>query len=214
MPSSVSADTADRAVRLRDPTRARRSALFATTTRGARSSRRAALDRRRVSGCERSSDDDQQVRDRARLTRARDAFVLDRVAGALAQAGRVDQRERQAVDVDALGHQIARRARDVGDDRARRAGERVEQARLARVRPSDDRRPSALRGSAGRARASASSASIAPTHRVDRPRAAASGVDEVIALVRKIERRLEPRDQIEQRRVDLAAAASVSVPSS
>ena len=47
---------------------------------------------------------------------------------------------------------------------------------------------------------------------VDRPRnrsrrAVSSALDEVIALVRKIERRLEPRDQIEELRVDLRDAA-------
>ena len=55
------------------------------------------------------------------------------------ETGGVDQRDAQPLDVDDLGHQIARRARHVGDDGARRAGERVEQARLADVRLADDR---------------------------------------------------------------------------
>ena len=50
-------------------------------------------------------------------------------------------------------------------------------------------------------RASPSSAARPRDQRVDRPRQRA-GLDEVIALVGKIDRRLEPRDQIEQRRVD------------
>ena len=96
------------------------------------------------------------------------------VAGALAQAGGVDQRHRHAVDVDALGQQIARRAGHLGDDRARGAGERVEEARLARVRPADDdhrqpfaNHPAARARPRAARRASAMIASIA--------RAAASG---------------------------------------
>ena len=74
----------------------------------------------------------------------------------------------------------------------------VEQARLAGVRPADDRDLRSPRGSSGRA--------PRREQRVDRAaidvascRDGIVGVDEVIALFREIERRLEPARQIEQR---------------
>ena len=75
---------------------------------------------------------------------------------------------RKPVEVDALGHQIARRARDVGDDRAAAPSERVEQARLADVRRADDRdlqpfanQPAAPRRRRAARRSARTSASIA-----------------------------------------------------
>ena len=71
--------------------------------------------------------------------RAGDAFFLDRIRRHAAHACRIDERERHAADVDALGQQIARRPRNVGHDGARRAGEPVEQARLADIGTAHDR---------------------------------------------------------------------------
>ena len=73
-----------------------------------------------------------------RRARSRDAFGLHHVAGIAADTGGVHQRDRDPVDVDRLGQQIARRAGDFGDDRAAGAGERIEQRRLARVWAADD----------------------------------------------------------------------------
>ena len=69
--------------------------------------------------------------------RSRHALRLDVVVDA--KTRRIDERDAQPVEVDRLGDQIARRAGHVGDDRARRADQRVEQARLADVRLADDR---------------------------------------------------------------------------
>ena len=57
---------------------------------------------------------------------------------------RVDERDAQAVEVDAISDQIACRTRNVGHDGTRRAGERIEDARLTHVRPADDRDLEAL----------------------------------------------------------------------
>ena len=69
--------------------------------------------------------------------RAADAFAFDGV-GRFAQAGRVDQRQHDAVDVDRFAHEIARRAGNLGDDRALARGERIQKARFAGVRAADD----------------------------------------------------------------------------
>ena len=71
--------------------------------------------------------DEPDRRDLLRLARAIDAFHLDDV-GRLAQPGGIDQRHREAVEIDLLRQQIARRPRNRGHDRARAADERVEQA--------------------------------------------------------------------------------------
>ena len=76
---------------------------------------------------------------RARRVRPRDAFGLDGVAAVARRPAVSTSVTGTPVDVDGLGHEIARRAGNVGDDRAAGAGEPVEQARLAGVRPPDDR---------------------------------------------------------------------------
>ena len=84
-------------------------------------------------------DEQHQVGDVCAACRERATpFGLDDV-GRLAKAGGVDERDAKPVEIDRLGHEIARRARHLGDDRARRADERVEQARLPDVRRADDR---------------------------------------------------------------------------
>src|SRR6476661_945420 len=82
-------------------------------------------------------DNDRQRRDAARLISALDALDLDRVRG-VAQAGSVHERHGNAADVHALRQHVARRAWYGGHDRPRGAGQRIEQARLARIRPPDD----------------------------------------------------------------------------
>ena len=139
-PSPVSRRHAKDARRLR-----RRSArgsrdriLFDTISRlrpvvSSRSCRSSVVERRR------SVDDDQhQVGDIASACRARATPSASTTSSRRPQAGRVDERHAQAVDVHDFGHQIARRARHVGHDRARGADQRVEQARLADVRLADD----------------------------------------------------------------------------
>ena len=131
IPSSVSDETASAPGRRARPTPAARSLLLATTTRGLRA---VVVEQRAiVVGQQRRSDRARRSADPAaprRLPRARDAFFLDRVAGARAQP---------AVSTIVSGtpptstrsvKQIARRARHVRHDRARRAGEPVEEARL------------------------------------------------------------------------------------
>ena len=115
-----------------------------------------------------------------------------------------------ALEVDDLGHQVARRpwpsvtiARDEptsalkGSTCRRSAGRRWPPAVL-RERAARD----------GRRRAAPSCARRKPSRR-----AATSRLDEVIALVGKVDRRFEPRDQIEERRVELArSSASACLP--
>jgi hypothetical protein len=63
--------------------------------------------------------------------RACDSFRFDRVRGLAAHACRIDERDRNPFDVDDLGQQVSRGARDIGDDRTSRTGELIEQARFA-----------------------------------------------------------------------------------
>ena len=87
------------------------------------------------------------------------------------------------------------------------AGEAVEQARLASIRPAGDHdlhpfanQPAATRDAEQRVDVVERSTSIAV--------GCGLGVDEVIALVGKVQRRLEPRGEIEQALVDLADLAT------
>ena len=58
-----------------------------------------------------------QIRDAARLRRARHALAFDHVQR-VAPAGGVHQRQRQALDLDLLAHEVARGARDGGHNRS------------------------------------------------------------------------------------------------
>ena len=75
------------------------------------------------------------------LERAQLRVVLDPLAllALAAQAGGVDQQERAAVVLEHGVDRVARRARHLRDDRALGADERVEERRLADVRPAEDR---------------------------------------------------------------------------
>ena len=75
-------------------------------------------------------------------------FTFHHLLG-LADTGGVDQRDRDAADVAAFRQQVARRAGDLGDDRAVRADECVEQARLSNVGAADNERPDGLHESRG-----------------------------------------------------------------
>ena len=111
----------------------------------------------------------------------------------MSRTRRIDQRQRQPADVGLLGQQIPRRAGDRGDDRAVRIEQDVEQARLADVRRADNRHGRALADRRPRCglRGSASMRAITPA--IDLARFLRR--DEVIALLRKIQRRLELRDR-------------------
>ena len=82
-------------------------------------------------------DDERDGRALERALRARDALGLEAVRVG-SNAGRIDESNRYAVDDDALLDRIARRARDLGDDGALRAQQRVEQRRFSGIRRPDD----------------------------------------------------------------------------
>ena len=89
-----------------------KSILFATITRGfaavcAISARSSAL-----SALERSSTSTMSDATSRAPTAPRNALDLDRIRRRLADAGGIDERHRDALDVDRLGEQIARRARE------------------------------------------------------------------------------------------------------
>ena len=136
--------------------------------------------------------------------RPRDAFRLDWIARVV-KARSVHERHPQAVDVDDVGDEIAGRTGNFGDDRASAADKRVEQAGLAHVRgaDNDDLKPFANQPASASARE-------------ERARLVEQLLDclgdvarceEVIALVWKIDRGLEARDEIEQRGIDVANRA-------
>ena len=210
VPRPVIADTRDRVGSRSTP--ARRSALFETISALLSMALRdnvaiVLVQRLAIHRAQRSIRSDTVCACRARATPSASTLSCG-----LAKAGRVDERDPQAVEIDDFGHEIARRSWHVGDDRARRADERVEEARLADVRLADDRdlQPFADQPPAPRV---GEQPSRPLDERVDRCRQRA-GIDEVIALFGKIDRRFEPRDEIEQRRVDRRRSSRVSVPCS
>ena len=141
-----------------------------------------------------------EIRRLRRGARALNAFTLDDLLG-LADARGVDERDRDAADVAALGQQVARRAGDLRDDRAIGADECVEEARLSNVGAADDRDLAAFTNHAALTRAGEQRADLR-VHDGERG-AHFVGHDEVIALVREIERRFQLDDEIEQRLADL-----------
>ena len=172
-----------------------RSILFHTTTRGrdrGDAEQLAVVVGERPRSIEHH---DRQIGDANRGLRARDAFLLHDIRR-VANAGRIDQRQRQPADVGPLGQQVARRARDRRDDGAVGVQQRVEQARLADVRRADDRHGAPSRTSRPRSACASSASMRAITPAIASPRFLRR--HEVIALVREIERRLEPRDDVEQ----------------
>ncbi len=85
--------------------------------------------------------DERDVGTLRRLERAELGVVLDPlpVAPLAPQAGRVDQDERALAALEHGVHRVAGRARDLAHDQPLAAQERVDEARLADVRPAEDR---------------------------------------------------------------------------
>ena len=135
-------------------------------------------------------------RGRGRLSeRAVDARLLDGVVG-VPQAGGVGHAEQQLPNLDVLLDQVARRARDVGHDRALAAEQRVEQRGLARIRSAED--------DTGHTLAQNAAALIAFRHGIQpagRAVQQGSGIlkqDGVDVLIREIHHRVEVRDHADQ----------------
>ena len=166
----------------------------------------AGSDRRLALGeaARRVHDVEHEVRAAHLHARAPQALDLDHVVG-VAQARGVHDVDRQAVDVDPLAQQVARRARDLGDDRRVVARERVQQGRLAGVRPARDhdvqpvaQRPALARRVRDRREALAD---------LGEPVAHFLRLEELRVLVRKVDRRLDVGAQLhhaQRERPDLA----------
>ena len=155
-PSPVSADSLRRRLTVLDGQAAGRSLLFATTTRGTSTF---ASSSARSSGVERprpiEHDDDDARRSAAAAARARCLLLRSRRLASRTPA--VSTSVTGTPSMSTPRSQIARRPGHVGHDRAARADERVEQARLAGVRPARRARPCSPRGQARpRARVSSS----------------------------------------------------------
>src|SRR5688572_23768386 len=86
--------------------------------------------RRRFTAIER---DHKQVSDIASVDRACHTFALHGVAG-VSPTRCIHERDRQALEIDLLGNQVASRTGNLGDDRAIGAHQRIEDARLAHIR--------------------------------------------------------------------------------
>ncbi len=130
--------------------------------------------------------------------RATQSLPLDRVDG-FAEPRRIDDGYRQAVEREMLAERIARRARDVGDDRRIVTREPVQQARLARVRRTRDRDAEPVAQHRARARRARERREIGE-QRVDRGGAFAAGV-EANLLVRKVEPRFDLHAQMRECRL-------------
>ncbi len=155
--------------------------------------------------------DQRKRRDGLRLAGARDAFDLDRI-GRVAQTGGVDQRHRNAVEIDALGQRVAGGAGNLGHDRPRGAEQGVEQTGFSGVRPADNHDHPAFADDAAGARLTEQS-SEARGNRVEFAAGLVAG-EEVKTFLGEIERRFEPRRQIEQRgirRGDLAGQRALQL---
>ena len=132
---------------------------------------------------------------------ARPAYALGlRLVGRGADSRGIDQGHRNPAEIDGLGHQIPRGPRRAGDDGPLRAAQLVEQGRLARVRAACDGDLAALANQPPPARRGNQGAHLPGQAR--RFRTGRLRVDEVVALVRKVQRRFQPRHQVEQRLVD------------
>ena len=174
------------------PTPARQVALFATTTRASsRTSRRAAPDRRR-SAASSGRAPARSAAALARRDRARDALGLDRIA----RLARTPAVSTSVIGTPSTSIVSVSRSRVVPGTSATIArpapASCVEQARFAGVRPPDDRDMQRLRESAGRARRVAQQRDRSRSTRVELAHRLAR-LDEVIALVGKVQRRFELR---------------------
>src|SRR4030095_2552948 len=139
--------------------------------------------------------DKEHVRNSLSLPGPQHAFLLDRIR-CRTKTGGVDHCHPEAIELDDLGEEGARGAWNVRDDRTRCAEQRVEQARFPDIWLSHDRDLEAFSDQ------SASFGLLDESgdtfqERVDCIRQL-SWIDEVIAFLGKIDRRLQPGDQIEQ----------------
>jgi hypothetical protein len=132
---------------------------------------------------------------------APDAFGFDRVAR-IANAGRVDERQREAIDVDPLRHEVSRGPRDLGDDRPGGAGKRVEQARFAGIGSPDDDDGAAFAHHAAGASVCGEALDLLADPR--QLRQCFWMRDKVKSFLRKVQRGFQSRAEVEQRRVDPA----------
>ena len=175
-----------------------RSDLFATTTRGDATPCPAAAAGRRLSAVasRRAPAGSRDATSRAAAARAMPSSSTGSSA-ASSHAGRVDECHRNPVDVHRLGQQIARRPRHLGDDGAPGAGKALNRLDLpAFGRPAITTcSPFANQPPAPRRREQRRDVG-GDRSRSTRGRGSAS--TKVIALVRKVQRRLEPRREIEQ----------------
>ena len=128
------------------------------------------------------------------VVRASDALGLDLVRR-VAQPRRVQDVQRQPVDLDALAQHVARRARNGGHDRGLVAGEAIEQAGLAGVRPARDheREPIAQQRALPRALGEFGESTADGLHALAE-RAVGQEVD---FLLGKVDRGLDPHAQLE-----------------
>ena len=116
-----------------------RSILLNTSVTGTSAGRRArSSSNARPCGSSDGVDDEQHPIGARHLgRRAPHTFAFDHVVR-IPQAGGVEHVQRQAVDVDALAQHVARGARNGGDDGRLVAGQPVEQAGFAGVRPAGE----------------------------------------------------------------------------
>ena len=125
-----------------------------------------------------------------------DADPLHRVVG-LAQAGGIDDVQRNTLDLDGLAQSIARRAGDLGDDRPLLAGQAIQQRTLADIGQARQHhrqagpQQAALAGPAAQAPTDRTRQALQARHQVG----VAQRVD---LLVGKVERRLDQHAQLDQ----------------
>ena len=114
----------------------------------------------------------------------------------------VHQGRGDPVQIDGLGQQVTCGARHLVHDRAWRPEQPVEQRRLADVRLAEDDGLVALADEPSRARLGEDLPDAVP----ERTGLGSDGrrLDEMVTLLRKVERRLEPGNEVEERAVDLA----------
>ena len=124
-----------------------------------------------------------------------DADSLHRIRG-LAKAGGVVHVERNARDDDPLAHHVARRTRDVGHDRGVGAGKAVEQARLPDVRCARDHQLDAVAQHRAAMGAGQGRSDRVAQRRETRRRL--GGSEEIELFIRKIDRRLDERTQLDE----------------
>ena len=154
------------------------------------------------------NDHEHQIRRGQGLSRPQDALRLDLVVG-WAKTCRIDQGHTEAVDVHDVDQDITRCAGNRRDNRTRRAGEGVEQTRLADIRLADysNLKTFADQTTAlgiGQQPRRSRDQSVERSRQIVWP-------EKVKALFGKVDRSLESRNQVEERS-EISPMAPVSVP--